>query len=101
MAEQVGIVLTWQSIVTIVSGVTAIILFIDKFFGKYNQIYDMINHQKEQDDQIKSLQEEQTVILKGVLACLKGLSEQGCDGPVHDATKDIEAYLISKTKPKN
>ncbi|EKC77057.1 hypothetical protein OBE_00546, partial [human gut metagenome] len=30
-------------------------------------------------------------------ACLKGLKEQGCDGPVTQAIGDIENYLIKKT----
>lgn len=37
---------------------------------------------------------ENTVILKGTLACLKGLQEMGCNGPVTKAITDIEEYLI-------
>lgn len=29
----------------------------------------------------------------GVLACLKGLKEQGCDGPVIDAIERIEEHI--------
>lgn len=98
MEQTAGITVTWSTLVAFVSGVTAVILLIDKFFGKYNKAYDLVKHQKDQDVKIDSLQTEQTVILKGVLACLKGLSEQGCDGPVHDAMNDIEDYLVKNRK---
>jgi len=35
--------------------------------------------------------------LNGQLACLKGLQEQGCDGPVEQAINDIENYIIAKS----
>ena len=85
------ITLTWQGIITLgsVIGVIAVIL------GYYNKILKFVNHQKEQDTAIKSIQAEQTLVLKGVLACLQGLAEQGCDGPVHDAENEINSYLVS------
>jgi hypothetical protein len=46
--------------------------------------------------EIKSLKEEQRVICYGVLAALKGLQEQGCNGPVTDAVNTIEKYLNQK-----
>ena len=40
--------------------------------------------------------EELTILLKGQLACLQGLKEQGCNGPVTQAIDDINDYLQSK-----
>ncbi len=40
--------------------------------------------------------EELTILLKGQLACLQGLKEQGCNGPVSQAIEDINNYLHSK-----
>ena len=40
--------------------------------------------------------QEQTMICYGVLACLKGLKEQGCNGPVTDALNKLEKYLNEK-----
>lgn len=31
------------------------------------------------------IQEEQTLLCHGIKACLQGLAEKGCDGPVHEA----------------
>ena len=39
------------------------------------------------------MKEEQTVLTHGVLACLKGLKEQGCDGPVTEAIEQIEDFI--------
>ena len=44
-------------------------------------------------ESIKALKEEQTIICYGVLAALKGLSEQGCNGPVTEAINKIEKHL--------
>ena len=65
-------------------------------FGGMFAVYRWILKQNKQDDEIKSLKEEQTVICYGVLAALKGLQEQGCNGPVTHAINDMEKYLNKK-----
>ena len=55
--------------------------------------YKWVLKQNKQDTEIKSLKEEQTLICYGVLAALKGLSEQGCNGPVTEAINKIERHL--------
>lgn len=52
--------------------------------------------QEKHDEDIGSIQEEQTLIVYGLLACLKGLSEQGCNGPVTEAISKIEKHLNKK-----
>ena len=42
------------------------------------------------------IQEEQTLVIYGLLACLKGLAEQGCDGPVSEAIDKIERHINLK-----
>jgi len=37
--------------------------------------------------------EEQTLICYGILCCLKGLKEQGCNGPVTEALDKLEKHL--------
>lgn len=56
-------------------------------------IYKWFLKQNRQDDEIKALKEEQTVICYGVLAALKGLKEQGCNGPVSEAINKLEKHL--------
>ena len=53
----------------------------------YNRVYRWTLRQKAQDRELN------TLLTYGVLACLKGLEEQGCDGPVHEAIDKIERDL--------
>ena len=52
-----------------------------------------VDRQKKQDQELAAIRHEQTLICYGVLACLKGLKEQGCNGPVTAALDKIEKYL--------
>ena len=62
-------------------------------FGAIFAAYRWFLKQEKQDKDIKAIKEEQTLLTQGVLACLKGLQEQGCDGPVTIAIKKIETHL--------
>ena len=48
---------------------------------------------KTHDDDIHKINEEQCLITYGLLACLKGLQEKGCNGPVTEAINKIEKHL--------
>ena len=52
-----------------------------------------VARQKRQDRELTAIRQEQILICCGVLACLKGLKEQGCDGPVTEALGKLEAHL--------
>ena len=52
-----------------------------------------VERDKRQDKELKAIQKEQTLICYGVTACLRGLKEQGCDGPVKDALDKLEKHL--------
>lgn len=56
-------------------------------------VYRWIQRQAEQDKDIRHTKEEQALLTYGVLACLKGLKEQGCDGPVEEAIDKIEKHI--------
>ena len=43
-----------------------------------------------------AIQEEQTLVIYGLLACLKGLKEQGCNGSVTEAIDKIEKHINQK-----
>lgn len=81
-----------QLIITLASVIAALTAIIT-FFVK---IVKWVERQKLQDTEIASIKSEQTLIVYGLLACLKGLAEQGCDGPVHDAIDKIEKHLNQK-----
>ena len=78
-----------EVIITAASVVTAL----GTIIGCFTTIHKWILRQNKQDEDIKSIKEEQKVLTTGVLACLKGLKEQGCDGPVTEAIFSIENHL--------
>lgn len=41
---------------------------------------------------------ENSILLRGELACLKGLKEQGCNGSVTQSIKEIEDYLLEQVR---
>ena len=55
--------------------------------------YRWYQRQNTQDEDIKSMKEEMCLLTYGVLACLKGLKEQGCNGPVTEAVDKIEKHM--------
>ena len=86
------ITVSWQTLITAAAVLTAVITL----FGRYNKLYDWIKKQDEQDKEIKEMKEEQAILTYGILACLKGLKEQGCNGPVTEAINKIEKHLNEK-----
>ena len=78
-----------SSIITIASVITALGVILDVVLA----VHKWYLKNEKQDSDIKAIKEEQTILTKGVLACLKGLKEQGCDGPVTTAISDIEEHL--------
>ena len=86
------ITLNWQTIVSLAAGIAALIALLGYLFKGY----DFVRRQKEQDKVIRSIQNEQALLTMGVLACLKGLKEQGCNGPVTEAINKIEAHLLEQ-----
>lgn len=90
-------VVTWQTVITI----GAVIGALGIIFKQYNKGYDFVQRQKEQDEQIEGIQEEQAILTYGILACLKGLHEQGVNDAVTEAIAKIEEHLNEKAhKPK-
>ena len=68
------------------------------------KLIHFVDRQKEQDEELKkirtmhnedmcAMKKEQTLLVYGILACLKGLKEQGCNGPVTEAINKIEKHL--------
>lgn len=47
--------------------------------------------------EVQDSKEERLILVNGVLACLKGLKEQGCNGPVTEGIHQIEDYLMRKS----
>jgi len=81
-----------MDITTIAATITAL----GVIFGAIFAAHKWYLKQEKQDQDIKAIKEEQSILTQGVLACLMGLKEQGCNGPVTEAIDRIEAYLNEK-----
>ena len=82
-----------QVTVNIIVTVASVITALGVIFGVVFAVYRWYLKQNKQDEDIKAIKEEQTLLTYGVLACLKGLKEQGCDGPVTAAINQIEKHI--------
>ena len=103
--------LTPQTVVTAGAVVTAALLLARRFAGgvrwfdrQERQSVDIESLKQKHEDDIEALKQvlaedmqginrEQQLLTYGVLACLKGLQEKGCNGPVTEAIDRIETYL--------
>lgn len=97
------ITLTWQTLITaaaVLAAATALVV-------AFAKLVRWVDAQKEQSKDIEKLEaahnadmntikQEQTLLVYGILACLKGLKEQGCNGPVTEAVNRIEKHLNQK-----
>lgn len=97
------ITLSWQTIIT----AAAVLGALGAIATAIAKLVRWVDRQKKQDEDIKALKkhheddmegfkEEQTLLVYGVLACLKGLREQGCNGPVTEAINKLEKYINQK-----
>lgn len=77
------------NLTTLAAAITAL----GVIFGAIFTIYRWFLKQEKQDNDIKSIKEEQSVLVHGVLACLMGLKEQGCNGPVTEAIEQLENHI--------
>ena len=70
---------------------------LDKISKNSNDIKNLQQEVGWLKSEIKDSKEERLILVNGVLACLKGLKEQGCNGPVTEGIHQIENYLMRKS----
>lgn len=83
------ITISASTIITVASLIAAI----GAIFGVIFAIYRWYLKQNHQDEEIKKLKEEQTLICYGMLACLEGLKQLNCNGPVTEARDKLSKHL--------
>ena len=106
--------LTMQNVITVVSFSTAVILVVQRFakgvrwIDKQEQqstdiqelkklhAADVEKLENELTEEVRKNNAELQLLTYGVPACLKGLQEKGCNGPVTEAVNKIEKYLNAK-----
>ena len=87
--------------------ISTYITFIILIGGILYSAFKWYTRQNNQDNDIKKLnkdiydiRKEQSIICKGILACLDGLEQQGCNHTVPATKKEIESYLNEKAHNK-
>ena len=75
--------ITLSELLTATGVIGGVILWCFKFFQR----------SRRQNEELKAIRKEQTLICYGLLACLQGLKEQGCNGPVTEAMNRMETHL--------
>lgn len=78
-----------NTIITAASVISALAVIFAAIFA----VYRWYLRQNQQDKEIENMKAEQCLLTYGILACLKGLKEQGCNGPVTEAIKKIEKHI--------
>ena len=82
--------ITWETIITVASVIGA-------FIAIGTIVYKMwLQEQQKQSKAIKEINDEMCLLTYAILACLKGLQEKGCNGPVKDAVGKVEKHLNQK-----
>lgn len=89
------------SVVSVLAGLIAALVTAIKRRAKEKEKVAELEQRIDEDEEKtaavrKSCHEEQALIIYGLLACLKGLQEQGCDGPVTIAINKIEKHINQK-----
>ena len=93
----VQITLSWETLIAVAGGLAALTALLGTLFKGY----DFVRRQQRQDLLLRAIKAEQQILTLGVLACLKGLKEQGCNGPVTEAIQKIEKHLNARAHEQN
>ena len=83
MYVDVNTVITAASLLAAIGAIFSVIFAVYRWYLRQNR----------QDTEIEKLKSEQCLLTYGILACLKGLNEQGCNGPVTEAIDKIEKHI--------
>lgn len=68
-----------------------------KWFQKQEEQTEDIEELKRQhEEDVKAMEDELCLLTYAMLACLKGLKEQGCNGPVTEAIGKVEKHINQK-----
>lgn len=90
-------IITIASVLGALGAIGAVAYKIIKWFqAQQKQTADIEDLKKQEKEDIKAMEDELCLLTYAVLACLKGLKEQGCNGPVTEAIGKIEKHINQK-----
>ena len=71
----------------------ALLAAVSALVGAIIAVYKVYDNNKKQNEVIRELRDEQTVICYGLRGALQGLIEQGCNGPCKEALAMLDKHL--------
>lgn len=74
-------------------GTAALVTALGTIAGAAATAYRFYLRQKKQDEELTAIRAELQVLCFGIRACLSGLKEQGCNGPVTQALTALDKHL--------
>ena len=90
-------VITFAALLSAIGGIVALIVKLVHWVDNQKAQDVRMNDLEEKHERDKrAMQEETQLLMYGILSCLKGLQEKGCNGPVTEAVNKIEKYLNAK-----
>lgn len=101
--EHISLYIDIETIITLSKAIGAIGAIGALVFGAYRWYLkqerlggEIESLKTKHNEDIKKIEEEACLHTYGILACLKGLQEQGCNGPVTEAIGKFEKYINKK-----
>lgn len=92
-----GTIITISSVLGALAAIGAAAYKVIKWFqAQEKQTADIEELRKQEKEDIEGMQDELCLLTYAVLACLKGLKEQGCNGPVTEAIGKVEKHINQK-----
>ena len=83
-----------SALIGAVLAIGAVVVKIFRWFQRQEEQTEEIEKLREQaKDDIREIKDEMCLLTYAVLACLKGLQEQGCNGPVSEAIAKVEKHI--------
>ena len=90
----VDTIITAASLLGAIVAITGSLVAVYKFYKKPYETEEKLKKLREQhQEDMRKINDEQCLMTYGLLACLKGLQEKGCNGPVTEAINKIEKHL--------
>lgn len=87
-------IITAGSLIGALGVIGGVLIAAYKFYRKPAKLETQIKKIREtHEEDIQKINGELCLNTYGLLACLKGLKEQGCNGPVTEAINKIEKHL--------
>lgn len=90
-------IIKMASLLGAVTTIGIVIYRVIKWFQKQEkQTVDIEQLREQEKENMKELNDEMCLLTYAVLACLKGLKEQGCNGTVTEAIGKLEKHINQK-----